>query len=248
MGCDIAVMLCIMMAMRSGMPSLPVLIDAGMAAQHRQSLELIKPIDMEIIEVQPMQDVYARKLWCAPTLYYAPVLPKMNERFHYDFVAAAPARFAAAMRAMLERMLPDIGSVSGERRIFLARKPENKRKLVNREAIEGIAQRHGFEVVYLEDLAFIDQIRLVRSARFVAGPEGSAFFVCFFAQPGTRLCILNHPHTALMPTVTALLDALGVASTVVTGPFHREHPDYPYHGDYEISEGRFESFLEGWIR
>jgi capsular polysaccharide biosynthesis protein len=205
------------------------------------------PDGMQIVEVQPMQDVYARKLWCAPALYYAPVLPKINHRFRYDFVAAPPARFARVMQAMLEDMMPSIGTTSGARRIFLARKSANKRKLINREAIEAIAAEQGFEIVSLEDLEFVDQIRLVRSARFVAGPEGSAFFVCFFARPGTRLCILNHPHTELMPTVTALMDALGVESTVVTGPFTREHPDYPYHGDYEIDEQAFASFLEQWL-
>jgi hypothetical protein len=58
---------------------------------------------------------------------------------------------------------------------------------------------------------------------------------------------LNHPYTELMPTVTALMDALGIESTVLTGPFRREHPDYPYHGDYEISEPAFASFLEEWV-
>ena len=235
-------------AMGSGvLPPMPVLIDADMARQHRQALELMMPGDTQIIEVQPMQDVHARKLWCAPTLYYAPVLPKINDRFRYDFVAASPKRFASTMQAMLARMMPAIGTTSGDQRIFLARNPATKRQLINQDAIEAIAAQQGFQIVHLETLDFVDQIRLVRSARFVAGPEGSAFFVCFFARSGTRLCILNHPYTELMPTVTALMDALGIESTVLTGPFRREHPDYPYHGDYEISEPAFASFLEEWV-
>jgi hypothetical protein len=58
---------------------------------------------------------------------------------------------------------------------------------------------------------------------------------------------LNHPYTELMPTVTALMDALGIESTVLTGAFRREHPDYPYHGDYESASPRSRHFWRnGW--
>jgi len=238
----------LVIAMESGLlPTIPVLIDAGMARQHRQALELLLPAGFDIIEVRPMQDVRARKLWCAPTVAYHPILARINERFRYDFIAAPPQRFARIVQAMFERMAPAIGSASGAERIYLGRKPGSHRKMQNYEAIEAIARRHGFAQVYLEDLEFVDQLRLMRSARFLAGPDGSAFFMTFFARPGTKLCILNHPHTAVMPTVTALTDAVGVESTVLTGPFHREDPDYPNHADYEIDEHAFASLLDVWL-
>jgi capsular polysaccharide biosynthesis protein len=238
----------VMIAIQSGLlPTIPMLIDAGMARQHRQMLELLLPSGADIIEVRPMQDVHARKLWCAPTVAYHPILARINQRFRYDYIAGPPIRFARIVQAMLERMVPVIGPASGANRLYLARKPGSHRKMVNREEIEAIAARYGFDRVYLEDFDFVDQLKLLRSARFLVGPDGSAFFTAFFSRPGTRLCILNHPHTALMPTVTALADALGLESTVLTGPFYREDPDYPNHADYEIDEQAFASFLEHWL-
>lgn len=238
----------LVIAMQSGLlPPIPVLIDAGMARQHRQVLELLLPSGVNIIEVRPMQEVHARKLWCAPTVAYHPILARVNERFRYDFVAAPPQRFARIVQWMFERMAPVVGPASGAKRLYLARKPGSHRKMINREAIEAVAARYGFDRVYLEDLEFVDQIRLIRSGRFLAGPDGSAFFTAFFSRPGTKLCILNHPHTALMPTVTALADALGLESAVLTGPFYREDPDYPNHADYEINEQAFASFLDLWL-
>jgi hypothetical protein len=171
-------------AMGSGvLPPMPVLIDADMARQHRQALELMMPGDMQIIEVQPMQDVHARKLWCAPTLYYAPVLPKINDRFRYDFVAASPKRFASTMQSHARAHDACHWDDISDQRIFLARNPATKRQLINQDAIEAIAAQQGFQIVHLEALDFVDQIRLVRSARFVAGPEGSASLSVFSHDP-----------------------------------------------------------------
>lgn len=60
-------------------------------------------------------------------------------------------------------------------------------------------------VVYPEDMPFIEQVRLLRNAQYVVGPEGSAMFLLFFARPGTKLCILNHTYTVHLPVLAGLL-------------------------------------------
>jgi capsular polysaccharide biosynthesis protein len=62
---------------------------------------------------------------------------------------------------------------------------------INRE-IEAIAAAHGFVISYPEDLDFVSQAKLLRDARFVLGPEGSALFLCCFVGRGAKICILNH--------------------------------------------------------
>jgi hypothetical protein len=59
--------------------------------------------------------------------------------------------------------------------------------------------------------------------------------------------MLNHPHTEYLTTVTAMLDAMGMDSSILTGPFRRVDPnDYLHHSDYEIDVGAFSEFLRGW--
>jgi len=236
-------------------PDVPVLIDADLPRQHRQSLALLLPKSERIIEIAPGEIVEAGKLWYAPTYYYAPVHAEMNDRYSDDLVAAPPARFARLVSFMKGRFRARIDEVNGPERIFLARRPLKKRRLVNYQAIEAIAVRHGFSIIYMEDHDFADQLRLIRNARFVTGPDGSAFFTTFFAEPGTRLAILNHRHTELLSRFTALLNALEVKTTVITGPFTDEDPirvhwsraAYPHFGNYEIDEGTYARFLEGWL-
>jgi hypothetical protein len=232
-------------AMQSGlMPRVPVLIDQGMNRQHRQCLEMLLGPAASIIEVAPMQRVQVGRLWFSPTYYYAPIYPQFNERFRYDLVAAPPDRFRDLFAGMGKALgTQPIVDGSGTR-LFLGRRPNRHRKLVNHAAIEQIAVDQGFRLVYLEDFDFDEQLRLIRGADWLVGPEGSAFFVAFFANPGTRVGILNHPHTEFLTEVTALLEAVGVECTVVTGPFRRiEEGGYTHFSDYEIDPDVFGRYL-----
>jgi capsular polysaccharide biosynthesis protein len=236
-------------ALLSGiLPDVPVLIDANIARQHRESLSLLLTANARIIEISPGQVVEAGKLWYAPTYYYAPIQAKMNDRYSDDLVAAPPRRFVRLARFMRDRFRARIGEATGSGRIFLARLPSlPHRRLVNHSAIEAGAVRNGFSVIHMEDHDFAEQLRLIRNARFVTGPEGSAFFLAFFADRGARIAILNHTHTELLVGVTALLEALEMKTTIITGPFTREEPEFPHHGDYEIDESEYARFLERWL-
>jgi capsular polysaccharide biosynthesis protein len=230
------------------MPPVPVLIDAGMPETHRQALELLLPKGINTITIPPLAIAHVRRLWCAPSLMYMPVHEKMNDRFKWDYLASPPARFAPVLAEMTDRIHQALSShVASPERVFLARKPTRRRKLVNRDAIEMIAKARGFEIVYPEDLDFADQFNLLSNARYVMGPEGSAIFLAFFARPGSKLCILNHPYTLGLPVLTGLLREIGIDVTVLTGPYVQENEQYPHFADYQIKENQFLSFLDGWL-
>ena len=240
----------IWLAQASGlMPRVPVLIDQDMPRQHREALELLLSPGTDIIEIKPMQRVEVGRLWFAPLFYYRPIYPQFNRRFRYDFAIVPPDRFRRIMLGMIDRLSGAIGPdpACADTKIYLARKAGGRRKLVNHEVIESIAQANGFRHVFLEDLGFVEQLRLIRSADYLLGPEGSAFFLGFFARPGTRIAILNHRHTEYLTTVTALLEKMEMDCTVLTGPFQRVDPeDYLHHSDYRIEPEELEEFLRGW--
>ena len=96
------------------------------------------------------------------------------------------------------------------------------------------------------DLDFLGQLRLVRNARHIVAPDGSALFLGYFARPGTKLCILTHPLIFMMQTETALLS--GVEVTLFTGPYIRKKVKSPEESDYQIDESRFCAFLEDWLK
>jgi hypothetical protein len=225
------------------LPDVPLLIDADMPGTHRQSLEfLYGPVP--VIEVPAFQAVRVKKLWCAPALSYLPLHEIRNERFSWDAISASGARFEPIVRELQARFdartdhLPPSGS-----RVFLARKAFRHRRLANGEAIEQIARESGFDVVYPEDLSFTTQAAVVRRARVVIAPEGSAVFLTMFSRPGTRLCILSHQLTDLLADYNALLAPHQIDVMALTGPITRAKHSSPNDSDYEIDEGLLRATL-----
>ena len=71
------------------------------------------------------------------------------------------------------------------REVFLARRPKPGRTYTNQNACIRLAEKYGFEAVYVEDLSLADKVRLFRDARTVIGPGGSGFTNLLFSGPGT---------------------------------------------------------------
>ena len=234
--------------MSGALPSMPVLVDAGMPAQHRQALAALLAPGASVQELPRKGSARVARLWTAPTPMYMPLYEKINERFRWDLLAAHPGRFALVageMNRRVERALDTTPAADSPRRVFLARRPQRHRKLLNSPEVEALLQARGFATVYPEELDFDAQVRLVRGADWLIGPEGSAMFLAFFARPGTRLCILNHPYTIGLPVLTGLLDALGMHTTILTGPALNENALLPHFIDYRIEPQALAAFLDG---
>lgn len=244
-------------AVTSGaLPRVPVLIDASMPKTHRQALELVTRGDVEIVELAPFARAKVHDLWCAPALVYVGFLerpPVDTPPKSYDRYTGLPARFVPALEELGKRA-DDVRNAAGSERVYLARRGALSRKLVNAPAIEAIAASRGFAIVHPEDLSFPEQAGVIRRAKFVVGPNGSAMYLNFCATRGTKLCVLNYPYASGLLTYTGILQAIGVDVTVFTGPAVRlnNEPGYPYFGlpdyaDYTIDEDEFARFLDGWL-
>lgn len=233
------------------LPRVPVLIDSGMPQTHRQALELVMPEGTDIVEISPEHDVRVRRLWCAPSLGYTPLLPHFNAKFSWDKFCTVPARWIPILTAM-GRAVDLLPHVNSTERLYLSRKPHRWTKLLNYDAIESIARSRGFTIVYPEDHPLRELAQYVRNARYIVGPVGSQMVNTYFARPGTRVCYLT--HSFLMGAWLYPLSTIGVDVTMVTGPAAHlnnapEPPTfgYPHHADYEIDPGLFAALLDEWV-
>jgi capsular polysaccharide biosynthesis protein len=229
------------------LPPVPVLVDGILPPVHRQSLELMLPHGTEIIEVPSYTTVRVRRLWRGPSLNYAPAREKMDRRFKFDYVVPSPARFAPVAREIASRAASAVNAATGPERVFLARRLSNWRKLVNHAEIAAAAEVRGFFVVYPDGLDFVGQVSLLRHARFIVAPEGSSIYLAYFAQAGTKLCILNHTLVEWSTVYNSYLSGAGVEVTILTGQIKRNHPEFPHRADYQIDEKRFGEFLDQWL-
>jgi capsular polysaccharide biosynthesis protein len=233
--------------LHDALPAVPVLIDECMPRTHRQALELMLPSPIEIVEVPAFEPVRVKRLWMASSIAYMPFHQKFNERFTWDNLLSSSQRCVSVGREMGHRADRALGHRTSPAKVFLARKEFRHRKLVNCAAIEAIASSRGFAIVYPEELDFLEQVRLLRNARFVVAPEGSALFLTYFVKRGTKICILNHQNTAGLVMYNDGCDLTEVEITIITGPEAKENRRSPQDADYQIDERVFCSFLEDWL-
>jgi Glycosyltransferase 61 len=237
------------------LPNVPLIVDERLGPSLRSALAMLRAETVEIIELPAATRARVRRLWCSPPLMYAPICRRNDVGFGgLDSMCFPAARFRPTLEAMASCAALAGTSAANGGRVYLARREHLVRKLLNGPTIEALASSRGFTIFYPEEHSFVEQVRKIRSSAYILGPEGSAMYLNFFAMPGTKLCILNHPFTHDTLTYTYLLQELGVDVTIFTGPSLRLNagPGWPNYGhqqyaDYEIDEIELAAFLDAWL-
>lgn len=75
-------------------------------------------------------------------------------------------------------------------RIYVSRR-YSRRSLPDEATLEDLLSRNGFEVIYAEELPWIEQIRVFQRARTVVGPHGAGLTNLVFAREGTSVIELT---------------------------------------------------------
>lgn len=88
-----------------------------------------------------------------------------------------------------ETFLPLVGerTATSPEKIFISRAKARRRRLVNEAEIESRLMAQGFVTVVLEDLPFLEQVRLFAHAREIVGLHGAGLTNLVFSAPGTRV-------------------------------------------------------------
>jgi capsular polysaccharide biosynthesis protein len=73
------------------------------------------------------------------------------------------------------------------KRLYVTRRGDQKRRLVNEGELEAALVARGFQVVQPEELDVFDQVALFRDAEVVVAPTGAALANCLFQGPDTKV-------------------------------------------------------------
>jgi capsular polysaccharide biosynthesis protein len=94
----------------------------------------------------------------------------------------------ATVARLAKRVLAAPGEPGqGARRIYLSRRGQSMRVMVNERALEAALERRGFEIVRPEALSARAQIDLMREAKVVVAPTGAALANALFLPAGARV-------------------------------------------------------------
>jgi capsular polysaccharide biosynthesis protein len=225
----------------------PLLIDAQMPPQHRQSLELLGRGRFPIIEVPRWLRVEAGRLWRASNWFYSPHLLTTDQGLD-------PKHFVMPMREVAELyqygsgILDEVLSIgASERATFIARPSTFHRRITNFGEIEGWLGSQGFALFFPEQHCFGEQVRRVREASNIVVQNGSAAHALLVARPKTKACYLSHPAFPIISLLSELLKHLGVELKIVSGPFEQKTEPYLDQSDYRIPLDQLKPTIEEWM-
>lgn len=144
-------------------------------------------------------------------------------------------------------------AVDHTERLFVSRRDVMaNRACRNAREVEEIFVRHGFTVVYPEELDLAQQAHLFREARVVAGFGGSGLFNIFNCKALEHLVVLNHEsYTARNEHLYAAV--LGCAEHYLWSPADIAHPEggwseQAYYSGWEFDLTRNGDRLESLLR
>ena len=225
-----------------GFAGVPILVDAQMPPQAMVALRFLIGDAHPVRVLAAGEAVRVTRLWTGAMFTYLPLWPLAG--------AAYPARTmvmdADAFVAQLHRMEPALsrlGRGDGPRRLYLARGASQHRGMVNKPEVDAWFAAHGFETLDFGALPYEDQLRSVRDAEIIVGPNGAALVNSLFAGPGTRIGILDNHFIEDNEWYAAVSERLGQRLSFLVGEVVDADPVYEFNANYRIDVERLPAFL-----
>lgn len=150
-----------------------------------------------------------------------------SDRFRPELLRKVPAAYADP-------------AARPHRRVYVSRARAGRRRLVNESEVWPLFERRGFERVFMEDLPFEGQVRLMQETAVLAAPHGAGLTNMMFCAEGTRvveIADLGFPN----PNFYAVAAALGHPYWIVRAESVGE--GHPLEKDLRVAPNAVEAIL-----
>lgn len=97
-----------------------------------------------------------------------------------------------AVQFLRERVLTRVANIPDlPQRVYLSRNRMPKRHVCNEADLLPVLERHGFRIIYPEELGLAEQVQLFAHAKAILSPDSSALANLAFATPETKVGVFN---------------------------------------------------------
>ncbi|GAA4370408.1 hypothetical protein GCM10023185_44830 [Hymenobacter saemangeumensis] len=100
------------------------------------------------------------------------------------------------------------------RRLYVSRSRQSWRQLTNEEEVVAVLKQYDFEVIYFEDMTFVEQARTMYEAAIFIGIHGANMTNILFMTPGSHAIELMS-NTYVNPSYLSMASSIGVNYSLV---------------------------------
>lgn len=226
-----------------GVETLTVLVDAQMPTQLFESLALVLGGMDRVRIVQPGEALKIRELWAVTAPLYYPIGPAPGTLGSAGWHVMDGPWMATCMQRLSARWAHAV-PVSTLERVYLGRTDGQHRRLLNRPDVEAWFRGQGFSIVDAHDVPFLQQMALMRGAKWLVAPEGSALSNSLFAPAGTRIGMLAGPQVMHMEAYAQVVQAQGQHLCLCLGRQPQALRPGEYFGNYTTDLDTLPQLLE----
>lgn len=163
------------------LPALAAVRETGLLATHPPVTPLLNPWQRELLQLYLGEDAYqpvetpARVLEIGDVVFASPM----------DHFLHAPNRIMVEVRdAILTNIKTGPTRMS---RLYLSRRKDEKRRLINEVTLEEAMRLRGFTIVFPADYSVVEQISLFRDADIIVAPTGAALANVLFCKANAKI-------------------------------------------------------------
>lgn len=166
---------------------LPIIVDAGMPAQHLEFLSLLVP--NRIIQLPSGGALKVGELIVASPACFFPTHLTADHTVPPQNQGGLPVGGFRYLQSRVAERLP--APAAHDRKLYLARKASAWRKLANEDEVIAALITRGFEILLPETMTIEEQVRMYQGAELVVAPNGSSLLNAVFAPKDLKLLVLS---------------------------------------------------------
>lgn len=229
-----------------GSAGIPLLVDARMPPQHRESLAIFAGDRHPVIELAPGDAARVDRLWAGPMPLFIAMAPRPGWHSEADEGFDAPAFATHVRTARASALAAGIEPLPDVERVFLARDDTQHRRIVNRAAVEALLVSRGYRVRYFGELTFREQLGVMLGARSIVVASGSSSTLTLFAPEGAAVGVTIHEaeHAEGWDWHASVGAELGTELLLMRNQVAETDPRYRKHANYRLDLDRLAEFLD----
>lgn len=225
-----------------GFAGVPILVDAQMPSQAMVALRFLIGDQHPVRELSSGEAVRVKRLWTGAMFTYMPLWPLAGVTYPPRTMVMDADAFVAQI-ARMEPALERLRTGTGLKRLYLARAGSQHRGMVNKPDVDAWFVANGFEMVDFGSYAYEEQLRMVRDADVIVGPNGAALVNSLFAGPATSIGILDNSFIEDNEWYAAVSEGLGQRLAFLVGDVVDADPMYEFNANYRIDIDALPAFL-----
>ena len=229
---------------KPGFADITLIIDRQMPEQLLELLRFLVGGQQAIMVLAPAESVRVEILWAFSKIAYWPGGEQSGDSISPESELSDTQALARLLEKLHQKLDSITPPVDQPRRIYLKRKDSQKRRLANRQDVENWFSQQGFTLLDFDELSFLEQLRYLRGAEYIIGPDGAAFYGLVFARSGTRIGMLSQPITEGYAWWNQMFNELGQKLLLLPGTLYQLNPYYACQSDTIVDIGLLSAFLE----